>query len=376
MGSNSGKQNHQTIPGLKIVKRWLKRTVIAGIVFTLLMLVTGFAYEQIGRNNEMNRLPRRIGQAVDVGGRTLNLYCSGKGSPTVVFESGGNGPGLEWSLLQPRIAQSTRACWYDRAGVGWSDPPPDPRTSASVVGDLHELLRRAAVAPPYVLVGASVGGEYIRVYAHRFPPDVVGLVLLDSSHPDQREPVFLQSPFNLMSPAKRHLICMGLPFIARFGILRLIASHMRRPVSTPSWEQSDILAELNSRPTAMRVDAEQTCAATDDGRLVSPIGTGNPELDNAARKAGSLDNLPLIVLTAGRYWAPQGYEKEAAEYHGIWVRDLQASLARLSTRGKQEVVNAHHDMSEAPDAVVNAIQEVVNDVRSDSARDRKLSEEQ
>lgn len=355
----------------KVVKKGLKRAVVAAIVFTLLMLAAGFVYEQIGRNNEMNRLPKRIGQAVDIGGRTLNVYCSGQDGPTVVFETGGNGPGLEWSHLQPRIAQFTRACWYDRAGVGWSDPPPQPRTSASVVGDLHELLRRAAIAPPYLFVGASVGGEYARVYTSRYPREVAGLVLLDSSHPDQREPVFLQSPFNLMSRGKRHLICAGMPLIARFGILRLIASRMRGPVSTGPSERADILAKLTSRPSAMRVDAEQTCAATDSGRLVPTSGTGNPELDNAARSAGSLGDRPLIVLTAGRYWAPQGLEKEAANYHDLWVHQLQASLARLSTRGKQEVVDAQHNMAEAQDAVVNAIREVVDDVRSTARAARK-----
>jgi hypothetical protein len=112
----------------------------------------------------------------------------------------------------------------------------------------------------------------------------------------------------------------------------------------------------------MRVDAEQTCAATDNGRFVPTSGTGNPELDSAARSAGTLGDRPLIVLTAGRYWAPPGFEKEAAEYHEVWVHQLQSSLAGLSAHGKQ--VDAHHNMDEAPDAVLKSIQEVVSDVRT------------
>lgn len=256
----------------------------------------------------------------------------------------------------------TRACWYDRAGVGWSDPPVTPRTSASVANDLHELLQRASVPPPFVLVGASIGGEYARVYAGRYPSEIAGLVLVDSSHPDQQEPAFMLSGFNLMSPGQRHLICLGLPFMARFGILRFIASRTGR-LPAQSSEHLDVLARLNSQPKALRVDAAQTCAATDEGRFVPTRGTGNPELDDATRKAGSLEDRPLIVLTAGRYWAPAGFEKQAAAYHEVWIHQLQTSLARLSTRGRQVVVDADHGMAEAPDAVLNSIREVVNEVR-------------
>jgi pimeloyl-ACP methyl ester carboxylesterase len=305
-----------------------------------------------------------MGQAVDVGGRTLNLYCSGKGSPTVILETGGNGPGYEWRLVQTNIANFTRACWYDRAGVGWSDPPQSPRTSATVVSDLHEMLGRAAVPPPYVLVGASIGGEYARVYTSRYPHDVAGLVFVDSSHPDQQEPAFMLSAFNRMSPAARHLICSALPLMVRFGILRFLANRMTGPVRSQLSPEREILIKLNAQPKAARADAEQGCAATNSGRLVPRLGTGNPDLDNAARNAGGLDDRPVVVLTARRYWAPPGLEKQAADYHEIWIHHLQASLAGLSTRGRQVVVDAHHDMDEAPDAVVTATRQVVDETRA------------
>jgi pimeloyl-ACP methyl ester carboxylesterase len=338
------------------VRRWISRIAAALFGLVLLVLLTGFTYEQIGRARDASQLPPRIGQAVDVGGRTLNLYCSGEGGPTVVLEAGGNEPGYVWNSEQTKLANVTRTCWYDRAGVGWSDPPPSPRSSASVVTDLHEMLSRAGVPPPYVLVGASIGGEYARVYTSRYPHDVAGLVLVDSSHPDQQEPPFMLSAFNQMSPAKRRVICTALPFMTRFGILRFVASRM-------AGAQGEILAKLNAHPTALKTDAEQTCAATEGGRLVPRLGTGNPELDNAARNAGSLDDRPLVVLTAGMYWAPPGLEKQAADYHEIWIHQLQASLAQLSRRGRQVVVDAHHDMSEAPTAVVTATHQVVYDVR-------------
>jgi hypothetical protein len=124
-----------------------------------------------------------------------------------------------------------------------------------------------------------------------------------------------------------------------------------------------ILVQLDAQPKAIRADADQFCAATHGGRFMETRGTGNPELDGATRDAGNLGDRPLVVLTAGRFWAPPGLEKEAADYHEIWVHQLQPSLAALSTRGRQVVVDAHHDMDEAPDAVVIATQKVVTEVR-------------
>jgi hypothetical protein len=129
-------------------------------------------------------------------------------------------------------------------------------------------------------------------------------------------------------------------------------------------EQASILAKLEAQPKAFRTDADQGCAATDEGRIVPREGGGNPDINNAARNAGSLGDRPLVVLTAGRYWSPDGFEKEAAEYHEIWVHQLQASLVRLSTRGRQIVVDAGHGMDESPDSIVTAVQEVVAEVRS------------
>jgi pimeloyl-ACP methyl ester carboxylesterase len=347
------------------IRRWIFRIVATFLGLLVLILLAGFTYEQVGRNQDASRLPQRIGRPIDVGGRTLNLYCSGEGSPTVIFESGGNDPGYEWMPVQVSVAHFTRACWYDRAGVGWSDPPPSPRTSTSVVSDLHEMMSRAGVPPPYVLVGASIGGEYARIFAGHYPQDVAGLVFADSSHPDQQEPAFMLSPFNRMSPTARHAICTALPLMSRFGILRLIASRMGGPPPSESSPEREILAKLNAQPKAIRTDAEQTCAGTGDGRLVPIRGTGNLELDDAARNVHSLGDIPLVVLTAGKYWAPSDLEKQAANYHEIWIHQLQASLARLSTRGQQVVVDAHHDMAEAPDAVVMATRHVVEAVRGE-----------
>ncbi|MGA2858294.1 MAG: alpha/beta fold hydrolase [Candidatus Sulfotelmatobacter sp.] len=283
------------------MRKWIRR--ISCVLLTLLVvaLLWGFAYEQVGRARDASQLPPRVGQAVDFGGRTLNLYCSGQGTPTVILETGGNSPGYEWLVLQSKMAGFTRACWYDRAGVGWSDPPSSPRTSASVASDLHEALQRAGVLPPYVMAGGSVGGEYVRIYTARYPSDVAGLVLIDSAVPDMHEPDFALAPINRMSGSTRHLICLALPAMTRFGIIRFEASRERRP-SPPDFtpEQASVLAKLEAQPEAYRTDAEQACAATDEGRIVPREGGGNPDINDAARNAGSSGDRPLVVLTAGR----------------------------------------------------------------------------
>jgi pimeloyl-ACP methyl ester carboxylesterase len=349
------------------MRKWSLRIAYLLLALLALTLLVGFTYEQVGRVRDARQLPPRVGQAVDIGGRTLNVYCSGQGTPTVILEPGGNSPGYAQLSLQSKIAAFTRACWYDRAGVGWSDPPSSPRTSASVVSDLHEALQRGQVLPPYVMAGGSVGGEYVHIYTARYPSDVAGLVFIDSTVPDQHEPDFMLSPLNRMSGRTRHLICMALPAASRFGIVRFFASRERRPSPddfTP--EQASTLARLEVQPKAFVTDSEQGCAATDEGRIVPRDGGGNPDINNAAKNAGSLGDRPLVVLTAGKYWAPDGFEKQAAEYHEIWVHQLQASLVRLSTRGRQVVVDADHGMSQSPDSIVTAIRQVVDEVRAKS----------
>jgi len=340
--------------------RWLRITALSVLGCVVLIADERIIYEQIGRARDARFLSARIGQAYFVNGHSMNLYCSGLGSPTVVFEAGGNAPGYSWLPVQLKVAQFTRACWYDRAGVGWSGPPVKVRNSANIADDLHELLQAVGEHPPFVFVGASVGGEYSRIYAARFPAEVAGMVLVDSSHPDQHEPAFMLGPMNRMSPRMRRFVCAASPWMVNLGIVRLLSPQPRAIVS-PGFtaEQAMVLATLQSRPTAFRAQSDQTCAATNQGAILPDGGTGNPEVDDATRRAGSLGDRPLVVLTAGRYGKPDDpvLAKHADEFHEMWVHQLQASLARLSTHGRQiEVANADHGIAdEVPDVVVDAV---------------------
>src|SRR5215831_16028525 len=190
------------------MKKWFRRISYVFLSLAAVAVLAGFTYEQLERARDASQLPSRVGQAIDIGGRTLNLFCSGQGAPAVILEPGGNSPGYAQLTLQSKMAAFTRTCWYDRAGVGWSDPPRSPRTSASVSSDLNEALHRGGVLPPYVMAGGSVGGEYVHIYAARYPTDVAGLVLIDSAVPDMHEPDFALSPLSRMSGGTRHLICV------------------------------------------------------------------------------------------------------------------------------------------------------------------------
>ena len=339
---------------------------LATIVITLAII--GAIYEQIGRARDAKRLPPRIGQAIDIGGRAINLFCSGEGSPTVVFESGGRGLGYEWVQVQPEVAKFARACWYDRAGTGWSDPPDQPRTSTTVTSDLHEALHRAGIAPPYVLVSASIGGEYARVFTAKYPSEVAGLVFVDSSHPDQNEPLSMKGPLYRVPAWMREVLCLGMPFAERVGFVRLMLPKRVPAPQRFTPEQRSIYVALQRRPESTYAAGAQGCKASDGGRIYRDTGTGNPEIDDAARSSGDLGDRPLIVLVGGREGsAPPRNEEERqiAAFRRVWINELQASLARLSTRGKEVVVpHAGHMIGEDdPGAVVSAVNQLLEQLR-------------
>src|SRR5271157_270906 len=349
--------------------QWMRRILKGLALAFLLAAALGLTYEQIGRWQD-SRHRFRIGRSVDVGGRSLNLDCSGSGSPAVILESGGGGyGGYGWRVVQAEVAKFTTVCWYDRAGEGWSDPAPTPRNSTTIVHDLHELLQRAPVAGPYVLVGHSIGGEYVRVFTAKFPSEVAGVVLVDSTHPDQREPPIMLSLITRMPRFARRLLCSALPLAGRFGVIRVL---MRiAPVYVPqqfSSEQSAAARAMrNQRVKAFETETAQGCAATEGGAIQPDKGSGDPEVDHAARSAGTLGDSPLVVLTAGQYWKPNDpvAARGVAEFHETWIHQLQPELARLSTDGKQIIVESsdHGIPEEAPGVVGTAVRAVVMEVR-------------
>ena len=322
-------------------------TAIVGVlVFAL--LVAGYIYEEVGRRRDRRELPQ-IGNSYDIGGRTLNIFCSGTGSPAVIIDTGAGAPGYSWSHIQPKLAQFTRACWYDRAGTGWSEAGPYPRDSEAIARDLHVLLQRAGVQPPYVLAGHSFGGLTARVYSRLYPGDVAGMVLIESAHegePQRAPPEYLGPRPPRWSWRPLHIVFRG---AARFGAIRLFTHAPPLPADSAQRTRELEVAALRALPLATA--------------YMSSEGVVNPKSYAEAHLARPVAHWPLIVLTRG---GPLPDDKRMADWENVWRHQLQPELTKLSTRGRQVIVeNSGHGIpDEAPDAVVSAIHEVVTAARS------------
>jgi pimeloyl-ACP methyl ester carboxylesterase len=262
-------------------------------------------------------------------------------------------------LVQPKIAKFSSVCWYDRAGDGWSDSGPFPRTSEAIAKDLHKLLGAAGIHPPFVLVGHSFGGTNMRVFNGLYPNEVAGTVLVDAWHEDEiarlprhkgpGPPDYLRPVLGALTPAFNTI-----------GLLRLFRPPLRnQPPKGLTVEQWTIMQRLRRQPKA--IAAESSSGMTQD------------QSAEQVRKARSLEDRPLIVLTAGKagFDASNPQEaKEAAEDQQVWIHELQTQLVTLSSRGKQVVVadSTHGIPWEAPDAVAGAVREVVIAVRDETRR--------
>ena len=299
---------------------WIKRIFLTFLIIVIVLLLVGITYQTVSTQADKRNYPAP-GQLIDVGGYRLHLYCMGAatdGSPTVILETGLGGSSPTWAWIQPEVAKVTRVCAYDRAGLGWSDPAPagTPRDGQHVADELHTLLEKAGIPGPYVMVGHSFGGLYTLVFAHQYPRDVAGVVLLDSSHPDQ----WASTPAGqslYQSNARSYSVTS---ILARLGLLRLRAK-TQPSLSLPDLQNRELLA-FNSATQDWDAQAAEFAATTD--------------LDNEVRAAGSLGNLPLFVLTATEHGGPPEMEQ-------AW-QELQNELAQLSTNSLHKVLDgARHE---------------------------------
>ena len=169
------------------VLRGIGRTLAALVGLIVVLGLVGAVYESAAEAADMRAYPPP-GQLVDVGGYRLHINCVGTGSPTVVIDAGWGDWSAGWSRVQPEAAKTTRVCTYDRAGMGYSEPGPLPRTAEQFAKELHTLLQHAAIPGPYVLVGHSMGGAPVRVFAHTYAAEVAGVVLIESMNPRQAKP--------------------------------------------------------------------------------------------------------------------------------------------------------------------------------------------
>jgi pimeloyl-ACP methyl ester carboxylesterase len=315
-----------------------------------LLAIAGEAYEAVARNRDEREF-RRWGDLVDVGGYRLNLNCLGAGRPTVILDNGLGLPAAEWSLVQPDVAEFTRVCSYDRAGYAWSDSGPFPRTSGQIVQELHTLLSKAGVEPPYILVGHSFGGDNVRLYTHDYPNQVAGVILVDAAHEDALDRLpsqFRESEQNQLQMFHRWQPLI--PVLIHAGVMRLILQ-THPLVGVPADTQKEIRSQQLSARFFDAVVGETEAM---------------PQSVAQVRSSGTLGDRPLLVLTAANAGEDLSPRLDRETFRKIWITQLQPSLARLSSHGEQVIVpdTGHMIPLQQPQAVIDAIHRMTIELRT------------
>lgn len=288
------------------------------------------------------------GAFYNVAGHSMHLYCTGTGSPTVVLEAGLGGDWIYWQKVQPEIAKTTRVCSYDRAGLGWSEPQSPPQGAEVVASHLHSLLQAAHEPGPFILVGASAGGFYVRQYFSNFTSDVAGIVLVDSSVPEQLT-VF---PGRMDTPEKRKKRHRD----ANWQWLREVTGYAR----ITGHCNGDVEKGLESYAPLV---AAETCRPRFTTAWLPEYDGFWTSADEAAR-AHCCGDAPLLVISQDPDRPKDGWDAQSIAQQPMWSQ-LQDNLKRLSPHSRRIIakLSGHHVMIDRPDVVITGIQQVVTDVR-------------
>jgi pimeloyl-ACP methyl ester carboxylesterase len=251
------------------LRLWLTRALLVILLLIFSAAVLGLSYQAMATQADSERFPPP-GRLVDVGGYRLHIHCVGEGGPTVILDALFPGGVSNWAWIQPDIAKSTQVCSYDRAGLGWSDTGPEPRDAVQQAEELHTLLVNAGVGGPYVLVGHSLGGLSVRMFADLYPDETAGMVLVEGTDPDSWERQGLPEGVGV----DRTQLAVA-PMLAKLGIFRagLIPSYASDP-DLPPQQRDELQAFFNSAKsfeTILAVDASFS-AALDQVRQAKGLG--------------------------------------------------------------------------------------------------------
>ena len=308
-------------------------------VFALLALASlGGGYETAREAADAKAYPMP-GQLIDVGGHRLHLNCTGSGSPTVVLEPGGGEMSSNLGWIAPAVARDTRVCVYDRAGRGWSEPADTPQDGTQIATDLHTLLQRGHVPGPYVLAGHSFGGLYVLTFAARYPDEVAGMVLVDSTAPASAAKPGAASPGHGGSNDAMSRVSALVSTAARLGLARLYAQFAWGSLPRRSREEVRASDATASMLRSTIDEYVQAAASTEQAAALRDFA-----------------DKPLIVLTAG------------SGHDAAWSA-AQNRMATLSTNSVHRTIAGatHEDLianQEDAAATTQAILDVVASVRS------------
>ena len=318
----------------------ISRALLASVLLVGLAVVAGVSYEAVMARGDATRYPPP-GRLIAVGGHRLHLHCLGAG-PTVVLNSGAGGFSAEWRLVQSEMAREARVCAFDRAGLGWSEPGPEPRTPERIALETHLLLTNAGEAGPYVLVAHSAGGKHARLFAQRYPKEVSGLVLVDPRSEYVEDHMTSQE-----AEAERATTRDFRQMVGRtrsLGLLRLTWAALwpsALPVTAKlPHDLRETLGILQSQPGHLRTaEAEDAAAATNNDEL----------------RGALLGNVPLFILGSGTQ----------VERDANWRGSLEYQ-AGLSTNSRLEVLPGrdHCIHWDDPGPVVAAVRKVLEATRS------------
>jgi pimeloyl-ACP methyl ester carboxylesterase len=332
----------QPVPKPK--RRWLRATLRLLLITIILVLLAGFLYENISeaRDRRFHPMP---GQLVDIGGYKLHLHCVGQGTP-VILDSGLGDSYISWRKVQPEISKFARVCSYDRAGLGYSEPSPHPRTSRAIAEELHTLLDRAQVPRPIIIVGHSMGGYDIRLYANLYPKEVIGMVFVDASHPDQARrlpPAIQQMQSTWLRDAE--LLAYTMPL----GIPRLMGTCDPDPAVRALECNSHSAREAIAEMKAFNESAAQAATTGPFGDIPLAVLSHDPDRPSS--------ELPADVAKATN----EAWEK------------MQEDLAHLSTHGTQTIAKGsdHYIQLDRPDVVIEAIKKIQFELASTSLPEGK-----
>ncbi|WP_309669718.1 alpha/beta hydrolase [Gemmatimonas sp.] len=334
----------------KIV-RALRAAARGALALVALSIALGAVAERDARRRAERDIPLR-GRMVSVhDGQRLQIECRGAGSPTVVLESGLDNLGsLSWVAVHHTLSRTARVCAYSRSGILWSSPTRTAFASPIAARDLHEALLAAGEAAPWVMVGHSIGAAYVMRFAAMYPGEVKGLVLVDPSHPNQFASFKAITGKSLEPPST--IIRVGAS-LAWTGLLRLLPEQ-----SPPNWPVELRAASAAFLPTSLAALGEEAAAipaTLRDVRTIHDLG-GRPMVVLSATNAQSAAALDAMGLSKS-----QGDRLLQVQHQ------LHAELAGLSCRGRHQIVpgSSHYIQIDRPNAVVDAIVEVVVAVRQD-----------